>query len=71
MAKKSKVPIGHELTLSSVKIHKHVLQRFQTQAIHSLSLQKLVNRALYLYVEDPSFRRTITSCTALVPSGSL
>jgi hypothetical protein len=69
--KRSKVLPGHELALSSVKVHPHILKRFQEQAIHRITFQSLVNRALHLYNEDIEFRRTITSCTALIPSGSL
>lgn len=71
MSKISKVLPEHKLGLTSVKVHPHVLEQFQQESLNKISLQKLVNRALHLYSNDPNFRRIILSYTALVPSGSL
>lgn len=71
MARRSKVPPDHELKLSSVKVHPHVLSLFQEQAIHKITFQSLVNRSLHLYSSNEDFRKVIISCTDLIPSGSL
>ena len=71
MSKSSKVIPGHSLQLTSVKMHPHVMRQFQEKALNLITLQKLVNRSLHLFANDPEFRKTILSYTVLLPSGSL
>lgn len=72
MAKRtSKVLPGHELQLTSVKVHPHVQAQFQEESLHSISFQKLVNRAMHMYANNLEFRQLILNYTVLVPSGSL
>lgn len=71
MAKHSKIIPGFELSLSSVKVFPPLLSRFQKDAFHILTFQSLVNRALFLYCTDESFKNTIISCNDLLASGSL
>lgn len=71
MAKQRKTLPEHTLKLTSVKVHPYVLQQFQEKSLHTISLQKLVNRAMAMYSSDMSFRSLILGYTNLVPSGSL
>ena len=71
MAKLSKVLPDHELKLTSVKVHPHVMKQFKEQSIHSIGLQNVVNRSLHLFANDADFRNIILNYTALLPSGSL
>lgn len=71
MANKTKVLPEHELKLTSVKVHPHVMEQFKKQSLNIIGLQNVVNRSLHLYANDPTFRNIILGYTALLPSGSL
>ena len=58
--------------LSSIKINEHIHQLAKIEFIRSkMTYQKLVNRALFLYIYDVNFRNQIHMCNALATSGSL
>jgi len=60
------------LKLTSVKIHKDLADNFKVQsAVTGFSLQKLVNRTLHLFMNDPEFKIKIMAYSTLSPSGSL
>ena len=60
------------LRLTSVKIVDHLFDEFKVSSIrHKFNLQKLVNRAVHLYVEDEEFRKKVHNHTDLTISGSL
>lgn len=61
-----------KLKLTSVKLVDHLFEDFKVSSIrHKFNLQKLVNRAVHLYLEDEEFRKQIHSHTDLAVSGSL
>ncbi len=60
-----------DVKLTSVKILKDLYSQFKRVTIDDkMSLQKLVNRSLTLYVEDPNFKDKIDSFAELQISGS-
>jgi len=60
-----------DVKLTSVKILKDLYSQFKRNTIdEKMSLQKLVNRSLTLYVEDPKFKEKIDSFAELQISGS-
>jgi hypothetical protein len=60
-----------DVKLTSVKILKDLYTQFKRVTIDDkMSLQKLVNRSLTLYVEDPNFKEKIDSFAELQVSGS-
>ena len=60
-----------DVKLTSVKILKELYTQFKRVTIDDkMSLQKLVNRSLTLYVEDPKFKEKIDSFAELQISGS-
>jgi hypothetical protein len=60
-----------DVKLTSVKILKDLYTQFKRVTIDDkMSLQKLVNRSLTLYVEDPNFKEKIDSFAELQISGS-
>ncbi len=60
-----------DVKLTSVKILKDLYTQFKRVTIDDkMSLQKLVNRSLTLYVEDPQFKQKIDSYVDLHISGS-
>jgi hypothetical protein len=60
-----------DVKLTSVKILKDLYTQFKRVTIDDkMSLQKLVNRSLTLYVEDPKFKEKIDSFAELQVSGS-
>lgn len=60
------------LKLSSIKINEHMHELSKIEFIRTkMSYQKLVNRALFLYLYDVNFRNQIHMCNALASSGSL
>lgn len=60
-----------DVKLTSVKILKDLYSNFKRVTIDDkMSLQKLVNRSLTMYVEDPSFKNKIDSFSELQISGS-
>jgi hypothetical protein len=57
--------------LTSVKILRDLYSSFKRTTLDDkMSLQKLVNRSLTLYVEDPIFKQKIDSFGELQISGS-
>jgi hypothetical protein len=60
-----------DVKLTSVKILKDLYSQFKRVTLDDkMSLQKLVNRSLTLYVEDPKFKDKIDSFAELQVSGS-
>ena len=60
-----------DVQLTSVKILKDLYTQFKRVTIDDkMSLQKLVNRSLTLYVEDQKFKDKIDSFAELQVSGS-
>ena len=60
------------LKLTSVKVADNLFQDFKISSIkHKFNLQKLVNRAVHLYLNDEDFRKKIHNHTELTISGSL
>ena len=60
-----------DVKLTSVKILKDLYSQFKRNTIdEKISLKKLVNRSLTLYVEDPKFKEKIDSFAELQISGS-
>ena len=57
--------------LTSVKILKALYHRFKEDTVNSnMSLQKLTNRAIDMYLEDESFKEKIELHDNLTVSGS-
>tara|TARA_R110001592_G_C12801792_1_gene717041 strand:+ start:145 stop:333 length:189 start_codon:yes stop_codon:yes gene_type:complete len=60
------------LKLTSVKVADNLFQDFKISSIkYKFNLQKLVNRAVHLYLNDEEFRKKIHNHTELTVSGSL
>ncbi len=60
-----------DVKLTSVKILRELYTQFKRVTLDDkMSLQKLVNRSLTLYVEDPKFKNKIDSFSELQVSGS-
>tara|TARA_R110002020_G_scaffold21575_7_gene73287 strand:+ start:10794 stop:11000 length:207 start_codon:yes stop_codon:yes gene_type:complete len=52
--------------LTSIKVLVELYQKFRVDSkIDHVTLQKLVNRSMYLYLNDPSFRDTIRGVNEL------
>ena len=50
-----------KLQLTSVKVHRHLFDEFKVECVRTkFSLQKLADRALYLYLTDEEFKETST-----------
>ena len=61
-----------DLILTSVKVHGDIFEEFKMASIKNKFLfQKLVNRAIHLYLNSDEFRNQIHNHNALVMSGSL
>ena len=57
--------------LTSVKIIKDLYERFKSHTVNTkMTLQKLTNRTVHLYLEDDSFREKINTTDSLLISGS-
>ena len=55
-----------ELQLTSVKVHRELFEEFKIECVKTkFSFQKLSDRAIYLYLTDEEFRRTIHNQTNL------
>jgi hypothetical protein len=51
-------------TLTSVKVNKELFQEFKIYCVkHKFSLQKLVDRSIYLYLQDKEYQKTINTTT--------
>ena len=60
------------LVLTSVKVHGDIFEEFKVASIkNKFNLQKLMNRAMHLYLTNDEFKKQIHSHNALVMSGSL
>jgi hypothetical protein len=63
---------NEKLKLTSVKIHTDLAENFKVESARTgLSLQKLVNRTMHLFITEPDFRAKIMSYSVLATSGSL
>lgn len=50
--------------LTSVKVEEELLQQFKEQCIrHKFSLQKLVDRAIFLYLTEEDFKQKVHTQT--------
>jgi len=51
-------------TLTSVKVNKELFHEFKIYCVkHKFSLQKLVDRSIYLYLQDKEYQKTINTTT--------
>ena len=58
--------------LTTVKIIEDLYKEFKRKSLDTgMTLQKIVNRSLYHYVEDSKFSDRIHETTQLMPSGSI
>jgi len=63
---------NNQLVLTSVKVHGDVFEEFKVASIkNKFNLQKLLNRAMHLYLNDDGFKNQLHSYNVLVMSGSL
>ena len=66
-----KLKSNHETSFTSVHVFKDKYTAFKEVGIGSgMTLQKLVNRCVYLYINDPDFKKKIDDANALQISGS-
>ena len=55
-----------DLQLTSVKVHRDLFENFKIECVKTkFSLQKLTDRALYLYLTSDEFRKQIHNQTNL------
>ena len=55
-----------DMTLTSVKVKSDLFENFKIECVkRKFSFQKLADRALFLYLTDEDFRKTITNQTNL------
>ena len=60
-----------EMKLTSVKILKSLYEKFKVNTINTkMSLQKITNRSVYLYLNDNEFKKGIDEFNQLHMSGS-
>ena len=60
-----------EMKLTSVKILKSLYDKFKIVTVNTkMSLQKITNRSVYMYLNDDEFREKINSSEHLQISGS-
>jgi hypothetical protein len=63
---------NNQLVLTSVKVHGDVFEEFKVASIkNKFNLQKLLNRAMHLYLNNDDFKNQLHSYNVLVMSGSL
>jgi|TARA_Y100000996_G_scaffold342317_1_gene279801 hypothetical protein len=56
----------NELQLTSVKVHRNLFEEFKIECVKTkFSFQKLSDRAIYLYLTDEEFKKTIHNQTNL------
>ena len=54
------------MTLTSVKVKSDLFENFKIECVkRKFSFQKLADRAIYLYLTDEDFRKSITNQTNL------
>jgi len=57
--------------LTSVKVLEHLYNKFKINTVDSdMTLQRLTNRTMYLYITDEDFRKKVSESNELVVSGS-
>ena len=57
--------------LTSVKILEHLYKRFKRETVNTdMTLQKLTNRCIHLYLNDEDFREKVETTDDLIISGS-
>jgi uncharacterized membrane protein YukC len=62
---------NHETSFTSIHIFKDKYTSFKGVSVGSgMTLQKLVNRCVYLYINDPDFKNKIDATNDLQVSGS-
>lgn len=55
-----------DLALTSVKIKKDLFEEFKIECVkRKFTLNKLVNRAVYLYITDEDFRKSLHNQTTI------
>ena len=55
-----------DMTLTSVKIKSDLFENFKIECVkRKFTFQKLADRAIYLYLTDEDFRKSITNQTNL------
>jgi hypothetical protein len=60
-----------EMKLTSVKILKSLYEKFKVNTINTkMSLQKITNRSVYLYLNDNKFKKDMDGFSQLHISGS-
>ena len=60
-----------DIKLTSVKVLNSLYKRFKIKTVNSeMTLQKITNRSIQLYLNDENFRDTIDSSDKLNISGS-
>ncbi len=56
----------NQLQLTSVKVHRELFEEFKIECVKTkFSFQKLSDRAIYLYLTNEEFRKTIHNQTNL------
>lgn len=61
-----------DVQLTSVKVNSKLFDDFKVYSIRSkFSLQKLVDRAMFLYLKDEEFRKTLHNQLDTLYSGSV
>ena len=61
----------NDIKLTSVKVMKSLYNRFKIKTVNSkMTLQKLTNRSIHLYLNDDNYRDIIESTDELTISGS-
>jgi len=66
-----KLKTSHPTSFTSVHVFKDRYTSFKEVGLSSsMTLQKLVNRCVYLYINDPDFRKKIDAENTLQISGS-
>jgi len=66
-----KLKSNHETSFTSVHVFKDKYTLFKEAGVSSgMTLQKLVNRCVYLYINDPDFKKKIDAANDLQISGS-
>jgi hypothetical protein len=66
-----KLKSNHETSFTSIHIFKDKYNGFKEAGVSSgITLQKLVNRCVYLYTNDPAFKAKIDATNDLQISGS-
>jgi hypothetical protein len=66
-----KLKSNHETSFTSIHIFKDKYMQFKESGVSSgMTLQKLVNRAVFLYTNDTDFKTRIDNANDLQISGS-